>query len=42
MAGCSLGTSEFDAQISSIKFWKGDENLRPIYKKLIILEDQEA
>ncbi len=29
----ALGTSEFDAQMSGIKFWKGDENLRPIYKK---------
>jgi hypothetical protein len=30
---CILGTSDFDAQISGIKFWKGDENLRPVYKR---------
>jgi hypothetical protein len=30
---CSLGTSDFDAQMSGIKFWKGDENLRPVNKK---------
>jgi hypothetical protein len=28
---CSrVGTSDFDAQMSGIKFWKGDENLRPV------------
>ncbi len=29
----TLGTSDFDAQMSGIEFWKGDENLRPFYKK---------
>jgi hypothetical protein len=29
---CSLGTSDFDAQMSGMKFWKGDENLRPVKK----------
>ncbi len=28
-----LGTSDFDAQMSGIKFWKGNENLRPVYKQ---------
>ncbi len=28
-----LGTSDFDAQMSGIKIWKGDEILRPVYKK---------
>jgi hypothetical protein len=28
----TLGTSDFDAQLSGIKYWKGDENLRPVYK----------
>jgi hypothetical protein len=27
------GTSDFGAQMSGIKFWKGDENLRPVDKK---------
>ncbi len=26
------GTSDFDAQMSGIKFWKVDENLRPVFK----------
>ncbi len=30
---CSLGTSDFDAQMSGMKFWKGDENLRLVNKK---------
>jgi hypothetical protein len=30
---CRVGTRDFDAQTSGIKFWKGDENLRPVYKK---------
>ncbi len=25
--GCTFGTSAFDAQMSGIKFWKGDKNL---------------
>jgi hypothetical protein len=29
----ALGTSEFDAQMSAIKIWMGDENLRPVHKK---------
>ncbi len=33
---CVLGTSDFDAQISSIKFWKGDENRRPVFKKTVL------
>ncbi len=28
----TLGTSDFDAQTSGIKLWKGDESLRPVYK----------
>ncbi len=28
-----IGTFDFDAQMSGITFWKGDENLRPVYKK---------
>jgi hypothetical protein len=28
-----LGTSDFDAQMSGIKILKGDEILRPVYKK---------
>jgi hypothetical protein len=31
---CRVETSDFDAQMSGIKFWKGDENLRPVDKKL--------
>jgi hypothetical protein len=27
---CTLGTSDFDAQMSGIKLWKGDEYLRPV------------
>jgi hypothetical protein len=27
-----VGTSDFDAQLFDIKFWKGDENLRPVTK----------
>ncbi len=30
-----LGTCDFVAQISDIKFWKGDENLRPADKKTV-------
>ncbi len=26
-----VGTSDFDAQMSGIKFWKDGENLRPVY-----------
>ncbi len=33
---CSLGTSDFDAQMSGIKFWKGDENLRLVNKKMVL------
>jgi len=29
----TLGTSDLDAQMSGIKFWKDDENPRPVYKK---------
>jgi hypothetical protein len=32
---CPAGTSDFDAQMSGIKFWKGDENLRHVYKKTV-------
>jgi hypothetical protein len=31
-----LGTCDFDAQMSGIKFRKGDENLRTVYKKLLL------
>jgi hypothetical protein len=27
-----VGTIDFEAQMCDIKFWKGDENLRPVYK----------
>jgi hypothetical protein len=30
---CSLGTNDFDDQMSGMKFWKGDENLRLVNKK---------
>jgi hypothetical protein len=30
---CALGTSDFDAQKSDIKIYKGNEILRPVYKK---------
>jgi hypothetical protein len=30
---CLIGTSDFDAQMCGIKFWKGDENLRPVFRK---------
>ncbi len=30
---CRLGTHDFDAQMSGIKILKGDEILRPVYKK---------
>jgi hypothetical protein len=33
-----LGTSDFDAQMSGIKFWKGDENLRPVFFLIYIFE----
>jgi hypothetical protein len=33
VSGWVLETSDFDAQMSGIKFWKGDENLRPVNKK---------
>jgi hypothetical protein len=33
---CSLGTSDFDAQMSGMKFWKGDENLRLVNKKTVL------
>jgi hypothetical protein len=29
---CSLGTSDFDGQMSGIKVWKGDEILSPVLK----------
>jgi hypothetical protein len=32
----TVGTSDFDAQMSGIKFWKGDDNLRPVFKKLFL------
>jgi hypothetical protein len=35
--GCTLGASDFDAQMSGIKFWKGDGNLRPFYKKSFLV-----
>jgi hypothetical protein len=28
-----VGTSDFDAQMPGIKFWKGNENLRPVRQK---------
>jgi hypothetical protein len=31
-APCMLGTSDFDAQMSGIKFWKGDENVTCLKK----------
>jgi hypothetical protein len=33
LLGCEVGTSDFDAQMSGIKIQKGNEILRPIYKK---------
>jgi hypothetical protein len=30
---CRVGTSDFDAQMSGIKIKKGNEILRPVYKK---------
>ncbi len=33
--GCTLGASEFDAQMSGKKVRKGDGNLRPVYKKIV-------
>jgi hypothetical protein len=30
---CLVGTSDFDVQMSGIKFWKGDGNLKPVHKK---------
>ncbi len=38
---CLLGTSDFDVQMSGIKFQKGDENLRPIYKNVFFFEQVE-
>ncbi len=35
--GCTLGAGDFDAQMSGIKFWKGDGNLRPVYKKSFLV-----
>ncbi len=35
ITGCALGTSDFDAQMSGIKIQKGNEILRPVYKKTI-------
>ncbi len=32
LAGWRVGTGDFDAQMCGIKFWNGDENLRPVYK----------
>ncbi len=29
----TVGTSDFDGQMSGITFWKGDEILRPVYRK---------
>jgi hypothetical protein len=29
----TIGTSDFDAQMSGIKYWSVDENRRPVYKK---------
>ncbi len=31
----AVGTSDFDAQMSSIQIQKGNEILRPVYKKTI-------
>jgi hypothetical protein len=31
-----LYTYDIDTQISDIKFWKGDENLRTVYKKTVL------
>ncbi len=31
---CTIGTSDFDAQMSGIKIYKGDEILRPVYIQL--------
>ncbi len=33
VSGWVLGASDFDAQMSGIKFWKGYENLRPVDTK---------
>jgi hypothetical protein len=30
---CTVGTSDFDAQMSGVKIKKDDEFLRPVYKK---------
>jgi hypothetical protein len=32
---CTVGTSDFDAQMSGIKISKGNEILRAVYKKTI-------
>jgi hypothetical protein len=35
LSHCATGISDFDAQMSGIKIWKGDENLGPVYKKTV-------
>ncbi len=32
---CLIGTTDFDAQVSGIKFWEGDENLRLVNNKKV-------
>jgi hypothetical protein len=34
----AVGTSDFDAQMSGIKILKGDEILKPVYKKNLFSE----
>jgi hypothetical protein len=34
--GCGVGTSDLDAQISGIQFWKDDEKLRPVSKNWVV------
>jgi hypothetical protein len=34
-----LGISDFDSQVSGIQFWKADENLRSVEKKMTILRN---
>jgi hypothetical protein len=35
---CRVETSDFDAKMYGIKFWKEDENLRQVYKKPVYEE----
>ncbi len=36
--GPTVGTNDFDTQMTGIQFWKGDENLRPVYEILSAFE----